>query len=110
VVEVHGIDEWLTAVASAAAVGITSEATRDQSPRPGIRYRPPATPHQSPCGSPGGPTTHQRRPPPFDNSSARSTATPGSSAKAYKNRLRTAMVSPLRSAVLDVRSLYGNPR
>lgn len=40
VVEVHGIDEWLTAVASAAAVGITSEATRNQFPRPGIRYRP----------------------------------------------------------------------
>ena len=38
-VEVHGIDEWLTAVASAAAVGITSEATRNQFPRPGIRYR-----------------------------------------------------------------------
>lgn len=40
VVEVHGIEEWLTAVASAAAVGITSEATRNQFPRPGIRYRP----------------------------------------------------------------------
>jgi DNA-binding transcriptional LysR family regulator len=40
VVEVHGIDEWLTTVASAAAVGITSEATRNQFPRPGIRYRP----------------------------------------------------------------------
>ena len=38
--EVHGMEEWLTVVAAGAAVGITSEATADQFPRPGIRYRP----------------------------------------------------------------------
>lgn len=37
--EVHGIEEWLTIVAAGTAVGITSEATADQFPRPGIRYR-----------------------------------------------------------------------
>jgi DNA-binding transcriptional LysR family regulator len=38
--EVHGIEEWLTVVAAGEAVGITSEATAEQFPRPGIRYRP----------------------------------------------------------------------
>ncbi len=38
--EVHGMEEWLTVVAAGEAVGITSEATADQFPRPGIRYRP----------------------------------------------------------------------
>lgn len=38
--EVHGIEEWLTVVATGTAVGITSEATAHQFPRPGIRYRP----------------------------------------------------------------------
>jgi len=38
--EVHGMEEWLTVVAAGAAVGITSEATADQFPRPGISYRP----------------------------------------------------------------------
>ena len=38
--EVHGMEEWLTVVAAGAAVGITSEATADQFPHPGLRYRP----------------------------------------------------------------------
>lgn len=37
--EVHGIEEWLTIVATGTAVGITSEATADQFPRQGINYR-----------------------------------------------------------------------
>ena len=35
----HGIDEWLTLIAAGHAVGITSEATAHQNPRPGIAYR-----------------------------------------------------------------------
>lgn len=38
--EVHGIEEWLTVVATGDAIGISSEATAHQFPRPGIRYRP----------------------------------------------------------------------
>lgn len=38
--EIHGIEEWLTLVASGEAVGVTSDATATQFPRPGIRYRP----------------------------------------------------------------------
>ncbi|MBI4939695.1 MAG: LysR family transcriptional regulator [Actinobacteria bacterium] len=38
--EVHGVDEWLTLVAAGQAVGITSEATTRQHPRPGVVYRP----------------------------------------------------------------------
>lgn len=37
---VDGIDEWLTVIAAAQAVGITSEAVARQHPRPGITYRP----------------------------------------------------------------------
>jgi DNA-binding transcriptional LysR family regulator len=36
----HGIDEWLTLIASGRAIGISAEATRAQHPRPGIAYRP----------------------------------------------------------------------
>lgn len=36
---VHGVDEWLTLVAAGQAVGITSEATANQNPRPGVAYR-----------------------------------------------------------------------
>jgi len=36
----HGVDEWLTLIASGRAVGISSEATAAQHPRPGIAYRP----------------------------------------------------------------------
>ncbi len=35
----HGVDEWLTLIASGHAIGISSEATRAQHPRPGIAYR-----------------------------------------------------------------------
>jgi DNA-binding transcriptional LysR family regulator len=35
----HGVDEWLTLIASGRAVGITSEATAAQHPRLGITYR-----------------------------------------------------------------------
>jgi DNA-binding transcriptional LysR family regulator len=37
---VHGVDEWLTLIAAGQAVGITSEATARQHPRPGVAYRP----------------------------------------------------------------------
>jgi DNA-binding transcriptional LysR family regulator len=36
----HSLDEWLTLIAAGQAVGITSEATANQNPRPGIAYRP----------------------------------------------------------------------
>lgn len=36
----HGVDEWLTLIAAGQAVGVTSEATADQNPRPGVAYRP----------------------------------------------------------------------
>ncbi len=39
VVETHGIDEWLTAVAAGQTLGLTSEATVRQYPRPGISFR-----------------------------------------------------------------------
>ena len=35
----HGVDEWLTLIAAGQAVGMTSEATVRQHPRPGIAYR-----------------------------------------------------------------------
>ena len=38
--KVHGIEEWLTLIAAGKAIGMTSEATADQFPRPGVRYRP----------------------------------------------------------------------
>lgn len=37
---VAGVDEWLTVIAAGQAVGITSEATARQHPRPGVTYRP----------------------------------------------------------------------
>jgi len=37
--ETHGVDEWLTLIAANQAVGITSEATANQNPRPGVAYR-----------------------------------------------------------------------
>lgn len=36
---VRGVDEWLTLIAAGQAVGITSEATANQNPRPGVAYR-----------------------------------------------------------------------
>jgi DNA-binding transcriptional LysR family regulator len=38
--ETHGVDEWLTLIAAGQAIGLTSEATARQHPRPGISYRP----------------------------------------------------------------------
>ena len=38
--DTHGVDEWLTLIAAGQAIGITSEATARQYPRPGITYRP----------------------------------------------------------------------
>lgn len=38
--DVHGIEEWLTLIAAGEAIGMTSEATAEQFPRPGVRYRP----------------------------------------------------------------------
>lgn len=35
----HGLDEWLTLIAAGQAVGMTSEATANQNPRPGVAYR-----------------------------------------------------------------------
>jgi DNA-binding transcriptional LysR family regulator len=35
----HGLEDWLTLIAAGQAVGITSEATANQNPRPGIAYR-----------------------------------------------------------------------
>jgi DNA-binding transcriptional LysR family regulator len=37
---VDGVDEWLTVIAAGRAVGMTSEATARQHPRPGVIYRP----------------------------------------------------------------------
>lgn len=36
---IHGVDEWLTLLASGRALGLTSEATARQHPRPGVVYR-----------------------------------------------------------------------
>jgi DNA-binding transcriptional LysR family regulator len=38
--ETSSVDEWLTLIASGQAVGLTSEATVAQYPRPGVVYRP----------------------------------------------------------------------
>lgn len=35
----HSVDEWLLLIAAGQAVGITSEATANQNPRPGVAYR-----------------------------------------------------------------------
>jgi DNA-binding transcriptional LysR family regulator len=35
----HGVDEWLTLIASGRAVGVSSEATAAQHPRPGVAFR-----------------------------------------------------------------------
>ena len=37
---VQGVDEWLTLISTGQAVGMSSEATAAQNPRPGITYRP----------------------------------------------------------------------
>lgn len=38
--EVANVDEWLTAIATGEAVGVTAEATRHSHPFPGVRYLP----------------------------------------------------------------------
>ena len=40
IVDSHSVDDWLTMIAAGQAVGMTSEATMAQYPRPGIVYRP----------------------------------------------------------------------
>jgi DNA-binding transcriptional LysR family regulator len=40
VLDSHSVDDWLTMIAAGQAVGMTSEATMAQYPRPGIAYRP----------------------------------------------------------------------
>lgn len=37
--EVHGVDEWLTLIASGRALGLTPESTTRQHQRPDVRYR-----------------------------------------------------------------------
>jgi DNA-binding transcriptional LysR family regulator len=37
---IHGVDDWLTVIAAGQAIGMTSEATTKQHPRPGVVYRP----------------------------------------------------------------------
>ncbi|GAB4064935.1 LysR family transcriptional regulator [Angustibacter speluncae] len=37
--ETHGVDEWLTLIAAGQALGMTSEATARQHPKPGVVYR-----------------------------------------------------------------------
>jgi len=36
----RGTDEWLTLIAARQAIGMSSEATANQNPRPGVAYRP----------------------------------------------------------------------
>lgn len=38
--DTHSVDEWLSLIAAGQAIGITSEATAWQHPRPGLAYRP----------------------------------------------------------------------
>ncbi|MFI8104557.1 LysR family transcriptional regulator [Streptomyces sp. NPDC086023] len=38
--EVANVDEWLTAIATGEAVGVTADATRHSHPHPGVVYRP----------------------------------------------------------------------
>lgn len=37
---VHGVEEWLTLISTGQAMGMSSEATAAQNPRPGVVYRP----------------------------------------------------------------------
>ena len=37
---IHGVDEWLNLIASGRVVGVSSEATAAQHPRPGVAFRP----------------------------------------------------------------------
>jgi DNA-binding transcriptional LysR family regulator len=37
--QVHGVDEWLMLISTGQAIGMSSEATAAQNPRPGVAYR-----------------------------------------------------------------------
>ncbi|MBC2865360.1 LysR family transcriptional regulator [Streptomyces mexicanus] len=59
-VTVPGVDEWLTTIATGAAVGVTTEATVHQHPHPGVCYLPvrdadPVTVHLAWPARPGHP-------------------------------------------------------
>lgn len=61
-VTVPGVDEWLTTIATGAAVGVTAEGTVHQHPHPGVRYLPvrdadPVTVHLAWPARPGHPST-----------------------------------------------------
>jgi DNA-binding transcriptional LysR family regulator len=40
IVEVDGVDEWLTVIATGEALGVTTEGTGHSHPHPGVRYLP----------------------------------------------------------------------
>lgn len=40
VLDVPGVDEWLTMIATGATVGVTTQATEHSHPHPGVRYLP----------------------------------------------------------------------
>ncbi|WP_407547951.1 LysR family transcriptional regulator [Streptomyces sp. Pv4-95] len=59
---VPGVDEWLTTIATGAAVGVTAEGTVHQHPHPGVRYLPvrdadPVTVHLAWPARPAHPAT-----------------------------------------------------
>ncbi|MEU3027698.1 LysR family transcriptional regulator [Streptomyces incarnatus] len=61
-VTVPGVDEWLTTIATGAAVGVTTEGTVHQHPHPGVCYLPvrdaePVTVHLAWPARPGHPAT-----------------------------------------------------
>lgn len=63
---VPGVDEWLTTIATGAAVGVTAEGTVHQHPHPGVRYLPvrdadPVTVHLAWPARPAHPATDSFR-------------------------------------------------
>ncbi|GAA1873320.1 LysR family transcriptional regulator [Asanoa iriomotensis] len=61
--EVANVDEWLTAIATEEAVGVTAEGTAHSHPHPGVRYlpvsdAPPVTVHLVWPRTPTHPATH----------------------------------------------------
>ncbi|MCX4545732.1 LysR family transcriptional regulator [Streptomyces sp. NBC_01565] len=64
--EVANVDEWLTAIATGEAVGVTAQATRHSHPHPGVRYLPltdaaPVTVHFLAPATPTHPATEAFR-------------------------------------------------
>lgn len=60
--DVPGVDEWLTAIATGEAVGVTAEGTAHDHPHPGVRYLPivdagPVTVHLARPAEPSHPAT-----------------------------------------------------